>query len=271
MAYPTRYYHHTKEIGRGIAWLSSVYNGCISRVYERWGDMIHWRPQLNDYEYLERYAGAMQSCGFGAGSVWGAVDGTFMGVARPEDNETQKRLYSGYYKEHGLKYQAIATPDGLISHVSEPYLGADNDWQIWRQSGVGDKLRTIMAGHETLYVFGDNAYGDLFGIIPPYRDNRRFRWLSDEQRASNHHLSSARITVEQAFGKLTTNWTYTKFSESLYSASQPVAAYYLNTVFLNNILACFNSTEDLIAKRFNCPPPTIEEYLGLSSVLHVPV
>ena len=52
LAYPTRYYHHTKNIGRSRSWISKGFNGPVERIYRDWHDLIHWRPQLNDYTEL---------------------------------------------------------------------------------------------------------------------------------------------------------------------------------------------------------------------------
>ena len=122
LAYPTRYYHHTKNIGRSISWISEVFNGSMERIYGDWKDLIHWRPQLNNYNELCRYSRYLGEAGWGEGRVWGAIDGTFFGFCRPADSVHQLQTYSGYYKGNGLKYQSITTPDGLISHASEPFL-----------------------------------------------------------------------------------------------------------------------------------------------------
>jgi len=44
--------------------------------------------------------------------------------------ENQELYYSGYQKCHAVKYQAVLTPDGLISHLGGPYTGRESDWTI---------------------------------------------------------------------------------------------------------------------------------------------
>ena len=122
LAYLTRYYYYTKNIGRSISWISEVFNGSMERIYGDWKDLIHWRPQLNDYNELCRYSRYLGGAGWGEGRVWGAIDGTIFRFCRPADSVHQLQTYSGYYKGNGLKYQSITTPDGLISHASEPFL-----------------------------------------------------------------------------------------------------------------------------------------------------
>jgi hypothetical protein len=60
--------------------------------------------------------------------VWGFVDSTFRGYCRPHDYEAQQRVYSGYKKSYSIKYQAVVTPDGLISLLTGPWIGPVNDW-----------------------------------------------------------------------------------------------------------------------------------------------
>jgi hypothetical protein len=247
-----------------LSYHSEVFNGAVELLYQRWSELIHWRPQLNDYNVLKRYADAIGAAGWGRGRVWGAIDGTFMGFCRPENSDNQLRTYSGYYKGNGLKYQVVPTPDGLISHVYGPALGPANDWDIWGESAVEHQLRATFEGRQTLFLYGDNAYRECYGVVPPFHDQRGFRWLSHEELQANSHLSSQRIMAENVLGKAEQFWTYNHFEQSLRSAAQPVGLYFLIGVFLQNILTCLNGSEDLIAKRFNCPPPTVAEYLGLN-------
>ena len=52
LTYLIQYHHHTQTIGRGIVWISEVFNSLVEQIYRDWKDLIHWRPQLNDYEEL---------------------------------------------------------------------------------------------------------------------------------------------------------------------------------------------------------------------------
>ena len=179
--------------------MSQVLNGCVGRIHERWADLVHWRPQLDDFDQLARNADTMASAGFGGGRVWGSVDGTFMQFCRPEDNDMQRRTYSGYYGANGIKFQAITTSDGLISHASESFLGAYNDWSIWTHSGFQYKLRPTFRDRPALYVFGDNAYRDCYGIIPPWQDGRGFRWLSEDQLCDDLDRVKYRLAILPEF------------------------------------------------------------------------
>lgn len=60
--------------------------------------------------------------------MWGLIDGTMQATYHPK--EDQELYYSGYQKCHAVKYQAVLTPDGLISHLGGPYTGRESDWTI---------------------------------------------------------------------------------------------------------------------------------------------
>lgn len=49
-------------------------------------------------------------------------------VYRPQDDQTQKRYYSGKAKRHTVKTQYTTTYDGLIVHKSAPVEGSRHDF-----------------------------------------------------------------------------------------------------------------------------------------------
>jgi nuclease HARBI1 len=78
-------------------------------------------------------------------------------------------MYSGYYKDHRMKWQAIVTPDSLISSLCGPYPGPANNWTMVYDSGVLDKCRTVYSDYQRLYIYGDPVYSGVFGIMGPYQ------------------------------------------------------------------------------------------------------
>ena len=45
-------------------------------------------------------------------------------------------FYSEHKKNHGIKFQAIVTPDDIIQSFIEPLLGVENDNKIYHESGI---------------------------------------------------------------------------------------------------------------------------------------
>jgi hypothetical protein len=141
LAYPYRWESLSDIFGRSKSWLNNVFNDAIIFLARRFATILLWHPQLT-YERMVTFTNAVQQmCGIP--DIWGFVDGTFRGHCRPQGQEQQRRVYSGHNKFHGIKYQAIVTPDGLVSSLAGPFMGPVNDWTIWRRSGVEDALREV--------------------------------------------------------------------------------------------------------------------------------
>jgi hypothetical protein len=47
-----------------------------------------------------------------------------------------------------------------------------------------------MEGYETLYIYGDLAYWDSFGVACPFTDPRGWHWLPKERQRFSKALSS---------------------------------------------------------------------------------
>jgi hypothetical protein len=110
--------------------------------------LLEWHPQLT-YTRLEVFANAIEKVG-GAKGIWEFVDGTFRGHCCPQGNEEQWQVYSGHKKLHDNNYQAIVTPDGLVSSLVGPFMGPTADWTMWQQSDCEEAIRQVMQDHDLL-------------------------------------------------------------------------------------------------------------------------
>jgi hypothetical protein len=74
--------------------------------------------------------------------------------------ENQEDCYTRFKKGHRYKYQAIISPDGLISSLSGPWEGPKTDWAIYLDSGIGDLVKENARNlrGERVFVFGDAGY-----------------------------------------------------------------------------------------------------------------
>lgn len=149
---------------------------------------------------LQTYAQAIQNA-CGVQGVWGFIDGTHRTIATPILD--QQCYYTGAKKRHGIRYQGIVTPDGLISSLCGPWLGKCGDWRMWEESDICEHLREIFPEEDDrLYLYGDPAYVPGFGIIGSFRADREGR-ITAEQESANVIISGQRIVVEWGFGLVT--------------------------------------------------------------------
>ena len=128
--------------GRREGTLKTFFYITLRIMYASCRDRIQ-RPSrtfLTD-ERLSNYADALRAKGCPYFNVFGFIDGTVYRVCRPTGaHEWQRAIYSGHKKIHGLKWQGINTPDGIIQFLHGPYRGNDHDTSIWRQSGLPEVL-----------------------------------------------------------------------------------------------------------------------------------
>jgi hypothetical protein len=188
--------------------------------------------------------------------IWGFIDGTWLGCSRPV--KQQKKAYSGYKKGHGVKYQGIVGPDGLLISISGPYLGEINDLRMVQLSRLEEQLREIFIGlRKPLFLYGDQAYTHQYGILPPYDEGGV--GFGRAERRFNRCMASARIAVENCFGLTRNLWAKESYKNSLKIGESAVGSEYLIAVLLANCYTCIRG--NCVGKRFLCDPPLVEEYL----------
>lgn len=73
---------------------------------------------------------------------WWFIDGTMPKSCCP--GRHQKIAYSGHKQHHGLKYQSIYLPDGIIAILFGPVPCSRHDSFMLSQSGVFDDLQAII-------------------------------------------------------------------------------------------------------------------------------
>lgn len=140
LLYPTRYWSMMDHFGHSRSWLSIVFNDTLIYLFRRYRKKLEWDEKRLTFEKLSTYAMAIHH--FGGGSCfWGFIDGTLNATCRPLVD--QEQYYSGHKRKHGYKYQAVVTPDGLVSSLMGPFIGRRGDWKMVECSGLVEKLRAV--------------------------------------------------------------------------------------------------------------------------------
>jgi DDE superfamily endonuclease len=88
--------------------------------------------QLKGGLYDERIAdiGPIENC-------FGFMDWTLVRTSRLNGaNAIQRSMYNGHERCHVLKFQTVATPDGLIFHLFGPEEGRRHDSTLYRKSNM---------------------------------------------------------------------------------------------------------------------------------------
>ena len=87
---------------------------------------------------LESYARAIASKGSPLPNCVGLLDGTVRLICRPEQN--QRTVCNGHKRVHGMKYQSVVLPNGMIANMYSP---VGNSFNMLLFLGGGGDLEAL--------------------------------------------------------------------------------------------------------------------------------
>ena len=167
MSYPNRWNDLVPMFGRHIMELSHICNCMVNEIIGVHG---HKLEMLNfDWIDPETFAKAVHDKGYPLDNIWVFIDGTLQGMCRP--GEDQESYFSSYKRKHGLKYQSLLCPNGLIAHCAGPVEGRRHDSYMYFLSGL-EKLSNVTGmGGRQMAIFGDTAYALRRYLLKPFKGN----------------------------------------------------------------------------------------------------
>ena len=120
-------------------------------------------------------------------NCWGFIDGTVRAMCRP--TYAQQLGYSGHKRKHGIKFQSIALPNGLIGYLWGPVLARRHDSHMLDECQLLPQLRQMMIRcGGTFCLFGDPAYP----LSPVLKCSFKGVVLPHQQIAFNRDMSVAK-------------------------------------------------------------------------------
>jgi hypothetical protein len=233
----------------------------IEYLYNKYAQKIQFDQSRMTNELLQIYVNAIEAKTGLPLNVFGFIDGTLRPTARP--SEMQRAAYNGHKRVHGLKFQAVNAPDGLIVHMDGPHIGRRHDARILRESGLIQKLENLQDIEEglTYRVYGDPAYSSNRYTLSPFRGAN----INDQEQAFNTTMSRVRESVEWSFGKIVVYFAFVDFKKNLKLLLQPVGKYYIVAALLTNIHTCYNGS--VTSNYFDLDPPSARELIGFNKNL----
>lgn len=169
-AYPNRLLDCMQLFGRPIDELSRIANHVMHHLYIRFHRILDtFDHRRLDSQTLEKFARAVQDRGGALPDTWGFIDGTVRPIARPTRH--QRQVYNGHKRVHALKFQSVMTPDGIISHLTGPWVGRRHDSRMLNESGLYQELEQWAHGTDgrPMHLYGDPAYGMTTYIMCPVK------------------------------------------------------------------------------------------------------
>ena len=106
------------RFGRPVTEISMISNLVMDTIYqEHTGNqkITQWNNTLLHPALLETYACAIRQKGSPLPNCFGFIDGKVRPICRPEVN--QRIVFNGHKRVHGLKYQSVALPNGMIANM----------------------------------------------------------------------------------------------------------------------------------------------------------
>lgn len=230
LAYPNRLSDLWFKYGWSPDRVSRISTSVQRFIHNRWYQLLDFDEVRLTPSTLEDYAHAIQVNGAPIDTVWGFIDGTIRAIARP--TRRQMTCYNGWKRKHCLKYHAIVTPDGLISHFFGPVDGRRNDAFLWTDSEILAKLERN--AHTTtgraLQIYGDPAYRVNRYLISPYQGAQ----ITRDQELWNKQMSQLRIVVEWVFKEVVTTFAFVDYPKNQKHLLQPVGLQFRVAVLLHN-------------------------------------
>ena len=99
--------------------LSMISNLVMDTIYQEYNHRLtRWNNTLLNPPLLESYARAIDSKESPLPNCFGLIDGTVWPICRPEQN--QRIVHNGHKRVHGLKYQSVVLPNGMIANMYGP-------------------------------------------------------------------------------------------------------------------------------------------------------
>lgn len=263
LSYPCQLDMLTERFHISKSAISECINELSCFLTEKWAiPLLSFNPGRLTHARLDLFASVIASRGCPMDNIWGFLDVTIKMVCRP--GWEQKELYSGYAKGHCLKYQAVVTPDGLISCCSLPLPGRRADGACLRRSGLEPLLEkhAFGVGGRRLLLWGDLAYGRSEVIASGEKEVGR---MPPVDQMFFKEMAKYRQCVEWAFGKVSALFAFNNYSPNLKLHLSPIGSYFLVSVLLSNAHTCIYGSET--SHFYSLQPPTLEDYFVLPSSL----
>ena len=254
-AYPCRYSDIVSRFGRPVPQYSIITNQIMDSIYNNFHHLLENmnQPWLRPGN-LELFCEVIHNKGAALDNCCGFIDGTVRPVCRP--GQMQRVLYNGHKKVHGLKFQSVVMPNGLIANLYGPVEGKRHDSAMLTQSQLLPKLQqyAVDTNGRALCIYGDPAYPLRVQLQAPFRSVR----LTQQEKDYNQSMSQVRVAVEWIFGDISSWFAFMDFKKNLKVGLSAVGKMYITCALLTNARTCLY--QNTTSKFFNLDPPEISQY-----------
>jgi len=185
----------------GLSTVSGIIKDALNAIYEALKDEYLQLPDTCDLEEISQTFKAKSSLP----NCVGAMDGKHIRIQCPYNSGSQFYNYKNY---HSIVLLATCNANCQFKFVDVGAYGSESDGGVFSRSEFGQKIESgaikfpdpspLPGTHDKFPFFfvADEAFPLKDYIMRPYPGNR----LSEEQKIYNYRISSARRSIENAFG-----------------------------------------------------------------------
>jgi hypothetical protein len=180
LSFPSRWKDLVMVFGRSKASLSRIFIHVMELLMTRHEHLLEFNPFRFQHR-LAQWAAAIAAKGVDpALGIAIFIDGTLRGVARPNipahnqvppwvtQWQLQASLFSGHKWKHGLKFQGLNAPNGLILSCFGPRGGFESDCKLLADSLVSAMFHLMDYGGQRYRIFGDSIYPLMHHLLRPF-------------------------------------------------------------------------------------------------------
>ncbi|GAV06746.1 hypothetical protein RvY_16683 [Ramazzottius varieornatus] len=137
---PNRLFESKRLMKRSAPSFSRIFNHTVMLIHREHGHLLRAiiHPWMNG-NTLTTFASKITARGAPLETCVRFIDGTMRLTCRP--SRSQKAAFTGHKRQHGIKFQSVMYPNGVIGHLFGPMERCRHDAGILRESGLLTDLR----------------------------------------------------------------------------------------------------------------------------------
>ena len=141
-------------------------------------------------------------------------------------------MYNGHKRVHGIIFQSVVTPNGLIANLSGPFEGKSHDSVMLHESDLLNELRQVaFYNGQPLCLYGDPAYPLGVHLQAPYRNK-----LTSQITLYNKAMSEVLVSGELLFGNICNYFEFIDFKKQMKVHLSAVGKMYFVCALFENAL-----------------------------------
>ena len=159
---------------------------------------------------------------------------------------------------HGIKFQSVVAPNGLMASLFGPVEGRRHDSGMLVDSGLLQELShySFAPDGTPLCIYGDPAYPLHVHLQGPFKGAH----LTPPEVQFNKAMSQVRVSVQWLFGNIVNYFAFLDFKKNLKIGLSPVSKMYIVCALLRNAHSCLYQSST--SKFFEIDPPQIQDYFN---------